>query len=59
MPAPKKTDKERRTIVLRVRVNQDERGTLEKAAAKAGTELTTWVRELALKAAQRTLAKEA
>ena len=41
----------RLSIVLRVCVNQEQRRRMEKAAAKAGVELTTWIREQALKAA--------
>lgn len=43
----------RLSIILKVCVNQEQRKRMEKAAAKAGVELTTWIREQALKAAAK------
>lgn len=43
----------RKSIMLRVLVTKDQRRDLEKAARKAGMELSTWIRTVALEAAQR------
>lgn len=43
----------RKSIILKVCVNQDERRTMEKAASKAGEELGTWIRSVALNAATK------
>lgn len=49
---------QRRSYSLKVALNEAERETLESAAKVSEMEVSTWVREMALKAAQRTLAKE-
>lgn len=49
---------ERRDYILRVALNQAERAAIESAAKANDAVVSTWVRELALKAASRTLAKE-
>ena len=46
-----------RENVLRVRLTDDERKRLDEAATLKGVDLSTWVRDLALKAADRALAK--
>lgn len=53
MGAPPKPPEERRTYGLRVMLNQAEREAIEEAASTRGAEVSTWVRELALKAAKR------
>jgi uncharacterized protein (DUF1778 family) len=53
MGAPPKPPAERRTYALQVMLNQAEREVIAQAAQARGAEVSTWVRELALKAAKR------
>jgi uncharacterized protein (DUF1778 family) len=57
MPAHKKPKGELRSIFLKVRISRDEQRTLESAAKALEVDLSGWVRDLALKAADRALAK--
>ena len=42
----------RMSIIVKVAMNQEQRKRMEKAAAKEGMELSTWIREVAMRAAK-------
>jgi hypothetical protein len=57
MGRPKKPDSERKDSELRIRMTDEERKALDKAAQNAGQETSTWARDLLLKNAGKTSAK--
>jgi len=50
---PPKQDEDRRDIILRVRATADEAETLKGGAARAGADLSGWMRQLALREARK------
>ena len=58
-PGPQpRPDSEKRSVVLQVRLMPRELETLKEAAKVKEADISSWVRELALKSAERILAKE-
>jgi len=57
-PTPK-PDAEKRSVVLQVRLMPKELETLKEASQLKNEDVSTWLREVGLKAAQRALSKEA
>ena len=58
MGRPPKPEGEARPQRFQIRLNAEERKTLDKAAGFAGEETSTWAREALLRLARRTIAKE-
>lgn len=58
MPRPKKRPADRKEIVLKVRVTDEQQRRLQRAAHKAGLELSSWMRSVALAAAGEKLPDE-
>lgn len=50
---PKKTEKDRKDEVIRVRVTTDQKAMLTAAAERAGYDVSTWLRGLGVREAQR------
>jgi len=50
---PPKSPEEKASAVLYIKLTQAERESIESAAGRAGANVTTWVREVALRAAKR------
>lgn len=48
MPRPKKREKEKKDLILHIRVTAEQKRLLEQAAAHAGADLSTFVRMTAL-----------
>lgn len=53
MGRPKKTDDERKTSVLRIRLTGDERRLLAVAASSSGLGISSWARNVLLRSAKR------
>lgn len=53
MPRPKKRKTERKDLILHIRVTVEQKRALEGAAAKAGADLSTYVRMTALERARK------
>ena len=49
---PMKAPKERKTLMIKIRVNVGQLKTLQAAADRASLDLSTWIRTVALKAAK-------
>ncbi len=53
MVRPTKDEADRKTYMLRIRVTQNDRSTIEAAALSEGLDLSSWAREVLLRSARR------
>ena len=58
MARPKKKESEAKENVLRIRLTDDERDTIDRAAAAKSLETSTWARSELMSLAKRLLARE-
>jgi uncharacterized protein (DUF1778 family) len=59
MARPKKDVSERKAVILRIPVTEDQRRLIVEAASLDGAEMATWVRPVILDAARRRISKDA
>lgn len=50
---PEKTDEDRKDEVIRVRVTAEQKAALTAAATRAGSDVSTWLRMVGIREAQR------
>jgi len=49
---PRKAAQERKTLIIKIRVNGGQQKVLQAAADRASLDLSTWIRTIAIKAAK-------
>jgi uncharacterized protein (DUF1778 family) len=57
MARPRKPDSERKAIILRIPVTEEQQSLIVEAAARNGADMATWARPVLLQAARRAVAK--
>jgi uncharacterized protein (DUF1778 family) len=58
MARPKKDASERKSVVLRIPVTEDQQRLIVEAASLEGSEMATWARPVLLRAAQQRIDKD-